>query len=1296
MSRRLLPVLLLLMPALTAWANCTIISGNAARTPDADLTNGTNQITHTKTNLIWKECVEGLSGDNACTTGTAGTFTWQQALQQAVTAGAGWRLPSRNELLSIVETGCSSNMINTTRFPNSPPSGTFWTSTPLDEGYPTAAWAVRFGDGTAEAKEKSSLNYVRLVSSGTADETFNSASAPVGGPSSYSFTANTTALPSTQTTSNAVTLSGITGSVPISISGGEYMISRTVTFTNATETVNRTGHGLAFGDTVQFTTSGVLPTGLSAATNYYVTGRNSIGSTITFTDTGDIINWTAHGLPAGAQIEFTNSGGALPTSLTAGTNYYVRSAGLTANAFTVSTTAGTGGAIRTFTGAGTGTHTVWTNQILADSFSIAANSGDVTGLTFTTDGTGTHYLVASGLGVWRSDAGTVANGDQLQVRLTAAGAGGTTRTATVNINGVSAGFAVTTAGPSPIVFTPRTGMDTSSEVTSDAPILSGITGSVNITALSGTGTSLAVLKNGTPYTAANLPLAVSSGDTIALRQTTSASVSTATTAIVTINGQSFTFTATTAAGGVEPDDFSFTPKYEARRASTITSDTVQIHGLTAERAVTVGGTGAAYKIGKPVTFSNASDLVNMTAHQLLVGTELTFTNVDGALPTGLVRGTKYYVISANRTNDVFQVSTTPGGAAVNFTSDGSGSHFVEEMGVPVTFTNGTPDLVNLTAHGLPAGAIVEFSNVGGALPTGLSAATPYYVITANNTANSFQVSGTGTTGGTGSAFSITSTGTGTHYMVRKGTVITGVNSTTDIFTTTAAHGLSAGAKVKFRAGSGLPTGITAGTLFYVIAGNLTATTFQVSATPGGAAVDMTTTGTAPNYVERFLNLVSNDALTVSGTSSSSNNTLATVTATINARSFPFDFTTGTEPAVFYFDEIYGQALSQGTCGTNASCAAGDATLSGIGSGTSNNFSIAYSSGTTGAVNINGAGWVTSAPASFTGTGSDTLSVRVSTPNCNYSQAWADVTINGLTSRLQTWTGGGLTGPTGMANFISTTNQALNSVIEAPNYQTVSGLQVSPSCIRIEGGEYKIGSGGSWTSSSGTVANASAVYVRLTSSGMPNVTNTATLYINGAPFSYSVTTGTNISFFTLTPASAVTTSSIEESLPVTLDYTDAVVGPVTFTNGTDRVNLAGHGLTAGNPLRFTNSGGALPAGAPGVVATTNYYVINPTANDFQISTTAGGAAVNFTSDGTGTTNGLRLRTASISISGSFGTNAGIDVFTNGAWSGSFATSKLVGPGDQLKARLTTASTGSVTSSAALIINGQGFSYAVTAP
>jgi hypothetical protein len=108
-----------------------------ASAPDSRFTaNGDGTVTDRATGLIWKQCAEGLSGAN-CLTGSAMTFTWQQALQHAeaaVFAGSAlWRLPNKKELASLVEQRCYDPAINDRFFPNTPVDDWFWSSSPHAE-----------------------------------------------------------------------------------------------------------------------------------------------------------------------------------------------------------------------------------------------------------------------------------------------------------------------------------------------------------------------------------------------------------------------------------------------------------------------------------------------------------------------------------------------------------------------------------------------------------------------------------------------------------------------------------------------------------------------------------------------------------------------------------------------------------------------------------------------------------------------------------------------------------------------------------------------------------------------------------------------------------------------------------------------------------------------------------------------------------------------------------------------------------------------------------------------------------
>uniref|UniRef100_UPI0040576FC3 Lcl C-terminal domain-containing protein n=1 Tax=Candidatus Electronema sp. TaxID=2698783 RepID=UPI0040576FC3 len=147
-------------------------SNMPASTPDSQLTdNGDGTITDSKTGLMWKKCVEGLSGTD-CATGATSTFTWQQALQKPGTVNTGggfagytdWRLPNIKELRSIVEEQCYSPAINATRFPNTPNS-IVWSGSP-SACNSANAWIVKFTYDESNFADRRNAYAVRLVRGG--------------------------------------------------------------------------------------------------------------------------------------------------------------------------------------------------------------------------------------------------------------------------------------------------------------------------------------------------------------------------------------------------------------------------------------------------------------------------------------------------------------------------------------------------------------------------------------------------------------------------------------------------------------------------------------------------------------------------------------------------------------------------------------------------------------------------------------------------------------------------------------------------------------------------------------------------------------------------------------------------------------------------------------------------------------------------------------------------------------------------------------------------------------------------
>ena len=176
----------------------------------------------------------------------------------------------------------------------------------------------------------------------------------------------------------------------------------TVTFVANSANITWTGHTLKVGQVVTFTNSGgVLPTGLATGVSYYVTtvatntfqlsatsGGTVITPTtagtgtttaltyipaitpkaaVTFTLNSANISWPGHALVIGQKVIFSNTGGALPGTLTAGQTYFVTAA-TAGTTFTVS--AVSAGTAIIHTTIGTGVHAaelieVMTSQIFS-------------------------------------------------------------------------------------------------------------------------------------------------------------------------------------------------------------------------------------------------------------------------------------------------------------------------------------------------------------------------------------------------------------------------------------------------------------------------------------------------------------------------------------------------------------------------------------------------------------------------------------------------------------------------------------------------------------------------------------------------------------------------------------------------------------------------------------------------------------------------------------------------------------------------------------------------------------------
>lgn len=168
-NRRLLNIislyLLLAQPAtVLATQTCRTLDLPQSAPNDRYTVNNSGTVTDKTTGLIWKRCSEGQSGAG-CEKGAAATYNWGEAFALAASAdfdgSRSWRLPTVDELGTLLEYQCTMPAINLAVFPATPATN-FWTATPY-AGYANGAWNINFNDGVHDNSSKNYRLYVRLV-----------------------------------------------------------------------------------------------------------------------------------------------------------------------------------------------------------------------------------------------------------------------------------------------------------------------------------------------------------------------------------------------------------------------------------------------------------------------------------------------------------------------------------------------------------------------------------------------------------------------------------------------------------------------------------------------------------------------------------------------------------------------------------------------------------------------------------------------------------------------------------------------------------------------------------------------------------------------------------------------------------------------------------------------------------------------------------------------------------------------------------------------------------------------------
>jgi hypothetical protein len=270
----------------------------------------------------------------------------------------------------------------------------------------------------------------------------------------------------------------------------------------------------------------------------------------------------------------------------------------------------------------------------------------------------------------------------------------------------------------------------------------------------------------------------------------------------------------------------------------------------------VSVTGSAYLgLSQTATISNASPAVITVATSPLNDTAVRFTTT-GTLPSPLTNTTTYYVV--NRTATTFNVSTSIGGSAINTSTAGSGTHTVTTVSLTSTAPTGTNNTQIATTEFV--NSIIDITNwtieeTFATQTATITVASPAVVTVAaspvDNTAVSFSTTGALPTGITPDAPYYVYNSTGTTYSLST-TVGVSQSATTPIASpgvVTVAAAPVNDSQVIFTTTGALPTGIVAGTPYYVV--NRTATTFEVSSTVGGLSIDFTGTESGSQTVTSY-------------------------------------------------------------------------------------------------------------------------------------------------------------------------------------------------------------------------------------------------------------------------------------------------------------------------------------------------------------------------------------------------------------------------------------------------------------
>ena len=119
------------------------------------------EVTDSQTKLVWQRCPFGAKWDGKVCSGKPTKFNLVQAKKASDPSNAAWRMPTKDEFLTLADRSKKKPKMDTTVFP-AKPTGLYWVLRPETDDN-LNAWVADFRNGKIYGNTHDARHFVRLV-----------------------------------------------------------------------------------------------------------------------------------------------------------------------------------------------------------------------------------------------------------------------------------------------------------------------------------------------------------------------------------------------------------------------------------------------------------------------------------------------------------------------------------------------------------------------------------------------------------------------------------------------------------------------------------------------------------------------------------------------------------------------------------------------------------------------------------------------------------------------------------------------------------------------------------------------------------------------------------------------------------------------------------------------------------------------------------------------------------------------------------------------------------------------------